>query len=179
MKQLHMNRTRKSQAGLSLIELMIALGIAMVVAAIALGLAAQVRTDNKVSQLQTQLIHVSTQAQSLSSGSSYAGITEDTLIDAKKVPDSWIVDNAGTDVIRHAFNGDITVLGAADGLTITAAKVPANACATLVNNTRSNFRDVTIGTTKVDGKTATPGSIATTCSTESATGDVVDLVFTV
>lgn len=156
---------RKKQAGLSLIELMIALGIAMVVAAITLGIAAQVRADNRVNQLQTMVVHVATQAQALATGTNYEGIDAELLINAQKVPDNWHNDTT----INHPFKGTVVVNGTTDGLSLEINNLPVGACNTLLTNTLANFQGASSGSSQVEANDATPQSIAAVCANAPVT----------
>lgn len=171
----NIRRTRKNQAGLGLIELMIAIGIALVIAAITLGVAAQVRADNKINQLQTQIVQVASQAQSLGSGTNYEGVDTAMLINGKKVPANWVIEADGSSEIRHAFDATIVVGDNSGALEVTINDIPVGACTTVVNNTLANFRAITIGSTELKAGDSNPGDIATACA-DGATDDLVNLV---
>ncbi len=163
--------SRRNQAGLTLIELMIGIAIVLLITAVTVAIAANVRSDQKTSELHTQIVQISSSLSGLAPNGDYTGITEKTLIDAGKVPASWIVGTGESAKLMASFGGPITVAaGTGTGLNITVSDVPSSACASVLTNVQQNFTKLTVGSTEVT--TRTPAAFATACA-----NGPVDLVF--
>lgn len=184
MKHIH---TSKRQRGISLIEIMIAITIALVIAAVTIGLAAATRKDSRTQELQTQTLQVASQLQSLGRGSNFTGVTTKVVVDSGKVPREWVTGTTAVPVINHAHNGTVAIAadsvngGTNNAATMTITNIEKSACSSILTNIQGHF--VAIGKTaagdvKAYGDAAlTPAGIATACT--PASGEVVTLLLTV
>lgn len=179
----------RKQKGMTLIEVMIAIGVALTVAAIAIGIGMVVRADQKTTEFQTQVMQVVGQAQSLGRGS-YEGMDETVLIKSGKVPASWVRTQGAAEVISHALGGTIEVdptdetgaTGGTNAATLTVSKVTASTCSTFLTNTQANFAAISttgggVADVPANGKRLTAGEISDSCS--PASGNEVTMKLTV
>ncbi|MCD9046770.1 hypothetical protein [Luteimonas sp. MHLX1A] len=158
---------RRRNVGFGLIELMITLGIGLALVAIAVAVSSGVRADSNASKMQTQVLQISSQATTMANGGAFDGMTLATLIRAEKIPNSWIVDNDGTQTVRNPFGGDITLDADGGRLDVISTNVPAGVCTTVVNNTMGSFSQILVGTEQIETD-ATPAEIANACADSGA-----------
>ena len=176
----HNKRFRNKQAGLTLIELMIAMGIGIALVAVVIGVAASVRADNKASQLQTQILQISSQAQSLSNGTSTTGITTAALINSGKIPASWIqAGESGTSTIRSPYGFPIEIAGGSGAdsneIVISTTHVPNSACTTVSTNTRATFKRIEVGSATLNSQ-SNPGDVTTACAGDESSETSISFV---
>lgn len=185
--------TPRGQKGMTLIELMIVIAIGLVLAAIAIGMVSKAREEQRIAEIQNQMMLVTNTVQALAANGDFTGVTADVLCGSGKLPNAWCSGAAGSRVINHAFGGTFAVtagLLAAPGAApaVTAASNPKNGaeivlsnltpsvCTSLVTATQSAYRGAktTTGTLRnIDAAPATPGVINTQCT--PASGNVVSL----
>lgn len=186
---------RNKQKGLTIIELLIAIGVALVLAAIAFGALRFTREEQRITQVQNQILQVTNTVQALGSAGEYSGINADVLCGSGKIPSNWCSGTAGSRVIRHAFSGEITLTAGAlaaagaapavtaattprNGVQVTLAGLTPSVCNSLVNNMQASYRGVRTDTgviRNIDAALATPAAITTNCTPGS--GDTVDVSF--
>lgn len=170
MKHMKNFGRRRNQPGLTLIELMIGIGIALILTAVSVTVAVNVRTDQKTSELHTQLVHISSAVAGLAPNGNYTDFGHETLINAGKVPEAWL--NPAGDGIVSSFGGAITIdNNGGQSLNITVAQVPSSACSSVLNNVHTTFAQISVGGAAVD--TLTPAGIADACASEEGKTDLV------
>jgi len=184
MKKFH---SRKKQAGLTLIEIMIALAIALVIAAVTIGLAANTRKDSRTNEVQTQVLQLGSQLQTIGRGNKYTGVTTKVLVDSGKVPKEWVTGTAAVPVINHAHGGTVAVAassvnsGTDNAATMTVTNVEQSACTSILTNVQGHFAAIgkaAVGDVKAYGAVPlTPAQVVTACT--PASGDSVTLMLTV
>lgn len=179
----HNLKNPKHQAGLTLVELLIGVGIILVIIGGALALAPLVRADNQTAGLQQQVAQIASQTQALGRGN-YNGLTEAVLVQSGKVPAAW-VNSAGTG-INHADGSTVTVAaanvngGTDNGALLTFTAVRKSSCVSVLTNAQANF--AVIGTDVVASAKAfgdppmTSAEIVAACN---STGETVNLLLTV
>lgn len=178
-------RVPKKQRGLTLIELAVGLAIVLAISALVVGVYTTTSRSQRTNDVQTQLTQIASQVRSMAPQGSYTGIDDTVLARSKKVPEAWVVDNAGTPEIRHPFGGSFDIApasvngGTDNGFAITVDELPVAACNDIVTNSQANFAEIDVGSTplKTYGAAAVDaGTISTACT--PATGDTVSVTFT-
>lgn len=165
---------RRRNAGFGILEIMITLSIVLVLVAIVVAVSSGVRADGNASKLQTQVLQISNQASTLANGGSFSGMTLDLLVDAEKIPNSWVVETNGNSVVRNPFGGDITMEESnGSRLDLIATQIPTGICTTVASNTIGAFTEVHVDGTAI-ASNATPAAIAGACSND---GEAVTMTF--
>ncbi|HEY1096800.1 MAG TPA: type 4 pilus major pilin [Alphaproteobacteria bacterium] len=113
MKQMN---TRKSEAGFTLLELLLVVGVGALLLIGGIATYRLVSEGNKVTDTARMIMTIRNEAQNLSQGQGYDGVQQ-ALVDAKVINDPQ----------KNAFGGTI-VVSANDTLTITIDEIPTNAC---------------------------------------------------
>lgn len=192
MKQVNNARTRKpgmkSQKGFSLLEVGLAIIIALIVAAIALVSYNAISRDQQAENAQKTLLALVSGAKSLGQGGRFTGLTTQVMIDSGKVPDG-LADGA---VINNPFGGrfEVAATGVAGGsnnaVAVCVTNVGRSECNSMVNGSSGAFGRIgvaqgsvasctgTAGTSVKDRWAATPivpttASVTTACGNESNT----------
>ena len=130
MKSIKDRYKKLRQRGLTLIEAAMVLAIATLVVAGIMIFFQSASINNKTNEAMAQLNSLQSSVRSVYAGqSTYVGLTEADLINAKTVP-SKMVSGTG---LRHAFNAAITIAPASVGgtdnaFTVTYVGVPQEAC---------------------------------------------------
>lgn len=178
---------KQKQHGISLIEVMIAIVIAMAVAAITIGMAGAARKDSRTNELQQQSMHLASKLQELGRNGKFTGVTTKVLVDSGKVPKEWVSGTAAAPVINHAFDGTVAVApasingGTDNAANMTLTNVDRAACVSLLTTAQQHFTAIgtaATGDKKAPGASAlTPAQITAACT--PASGDAVDLILTV
>lgn len=141
--------TRKKQAGLTLMELVVSLAIVGAVVGGVLSL----YTSTSNSQKSTQLI-TDTQAlraairQIGSAQGSYAGLTNTIVSNSGKTPATITIDTTATPHgMTHGFNGDVEITPIASNtqFQVRLLEIPAAACADIVTAS-ANWGTLAVGT---------------------------------
>lgn len=176
MRHKHNRQTRRNQAGMTLIELGLAILVAAIVAGIAIGLYATTTDGARTNNAQTQLMTVVGQTKKMGQGGLFTGVTTHVVAQGGGIPDSMIDKTTATAwKITNPFGGNFTIATATPFTTATIAldKLTTGACTDLVLNTQANFVGIAVkaGTaTAVNVKTvgnpanATSAAIATECA---------------
>ncbi len=126
--------TRKSdfrQAGLTLIETLVALSIFALVVGGALALFGSASASQSTTQFTSDLnaLRASTKSLYFGQGGYGTGSLGEVLINGKKVPTTMtITGSAPTRTINHSLNGTITVTGVTTKFTVQATNIPTEVC---------------------------------------------------
>ena len=130
------NRHRASQAGLSLLELSVALAIGAVV--VLLEFRQQIQTA-RLARLETESKWVAAVMRDIASQmtSGYAKLSNLTLGAIRSVPPAYITQNVGSTTVVNGFGGQVTVapLSLADAnnaYALTYTNIPQESCAQMV-----------------------------------------------
>lgn len=131
------------QRGLTLIEVIVALGIGALVIGGALSLYASASSSQYGTQLNSDLSAVRSSVKSLYSGQGGYGVgsLNSVLITGNKVPTTMSV--SGT-TIRHQQNGTLSVDGNTSNFTMTVTNIPTDVCVNLVSSA-NGFVSVQVG----------------------------------
>lgn len=182
---------RRRQKGITLIELMIAIAIALVIAAVVIGLAYKARQDATTRAVNTEIVRVAEALDMIVRNSSYTGVTTAMICDTGKLNDLCTTNGSGVTVIRNSAGGDITIGGMGGGGGMGAATmaimfgpppppppsstatalmvtgIPVSSCTTLMLNLQMRFRGTAVNGQTLrgwDGTPASPADIATACA---------------
>ncbi len=157
------NSKYRKQAGLTLLELSIGLGIVLAIAALAIGIGTVVQTTQRSSDAQTQLLQIAAAARQAAVGGAYDGITSGILARQGRVPAAWIGSTGTT--ISNPFGGEYVLAPAnlaangtvaltcnsttgttpCNAIAITVNQLQPSACTSLINNSSGNFAVIVNG----------------------------------
>ena len=105
---------RAKERGLTLIEAAMVLAISTLVVAGIMLFFQTASSSNKANNVLSQLAAIQSAVQSLYSGQPvYTGMDTDTIGSSGILPEKMTVLNGGNQDIRHAFNDDFIIIGAA------------------------------------------------------------------
>lgn len=163
----------KKQAGASLIEFMIYVGLAALVIAGAVNWAISASTQQSVNGLLSDLTGLNSTIKALFRGqSTYGTVSLNTVLIAnKRLPNSMTVSGS---TVKHSLGGDLTVTGADTIYTMTLTEIPTEVC-TEVAAKSNGFKSIKIGSAAAI--TDFPISVAT-ASTQCSASEKVTLIFT-
>lgn len=175
------NHIRNKQAGLTMVELLIAITMSLLlIAGVGYG-ASKFIANNKTKTSLEDMPLIFAKAQKIySSAATYAGITITNLVNNRAFPAELVV--AGTPpTVNNRYGGAITVaagtiVSANDGVLFTLSNVDEEACADLVNGLQNTTSRVRVDTVVVKpiGGTLDVAALGTNCN-DSAT-NVVDFL---
>lgn len=181
---MNVKNLKKKQKGLTLIETLIALLVLGVVIAGALLLYSRANASSAANATQNQLLALTTAVREISPGPSFTGITQSTLVTARKAPSDMV---NGTNLVNK-FGGPVTIAAATYGtgapagnaFTISFAGVPADVCSSVVARALENYPRIEVGSTVVQDKRAATPVVGTATSVTTACGaaDEATLTFT-
>lgn len=164
----------KAQAGLTLIETLVALAIFALIVGGALSLFGSASSSQTTTQMTSDLsaIRAATKAVFLGQGGYGTASLDELLINGKKVPTTMAVSGTpGSRVINHSQNGTVTVTGASTQFNVTVTNLSTDVCLGLVGS--SGWSNIKIGATS----NTAPVSPAT-ASAQCAASDPITVVFT-
>lgn len=143
-----MSKSKRSQLGLTLVELMIGLFIVGVVVVAVIGAGMGGTDSAKVQNEVKNLSAISQKVRGLLAGrQDYAELTTGRLVSAQGFPTQMV---AGTNV-QHGWHGDVTVSPGANSSTfdVVYEAVPSSNCIELVAQATKLFNQITVGATVV------------------------------
>lgn len=154
---------RRLRRGLTLVESAMVLAILGLVIAGALLLYQNASTNNKISEASQQLAAVSQAVRQVYAGqATYTGLANLNIVNS--LPKKMLV---GTDGLRHAFNGNLTVESADSGQTfiVTMTGLPQEGCVALATKDFGRaVQEVKIGSTTAAQGAMTPTQAQTACA---------------
>lgn len=166
----------KAQAGLTLIETLVALAIFALVVGGALALFGSAGSSQTTTQMNSDLNAVRAATKSLFYGQGGYGTVSlgEILINGKKVPSTMPISGvAPARVINHSQNGVVTVTGATANFTVNVTNISSDVCIGMVAG--SSWSSIKIGAAAAN--TAFPISPAT-ASTQCAATDPIAILYT-
>ena len=156
----------RRQAGLTLIEIMMALVIFAVVVGGALAAFGGASSSQTTTQMTADLNAIRASTKSLyfgQGGYGTAAMTE-VLINGKKIPTTMTISGTAPNrVVTHSLNGGVVVTGANAQFTISAAAIPTAICIGLA--TMNGWDSVKVGANAVRTPPVSPATASTDCST--------------
>jgi prepilin-type N-terminal cleavage/methylation domain-containing protein len=161
------NAKTKRQAGLTLIETLVALAIFALVVGGAIALFSGASSSQTTTQMTSDLNAIKASTKSLYFGQGGYGTTgtslNEVLINGKKVPSTFsITGTAPSRVINHSLNGTVAVASAVSQFTVTASAIPTDVCIGLA--TMSGWDSVKVGTAAARVPPVSPATASTDCS---------------
>lgn len=154
MKSTSANRTtaiRKLslQRGASLLEGIAYLGIAAIVILGAVSLLTTAFGTAQTNRASEEAISLRTAARKLYAGQTYPADMTATMIAAKAIPATLVVDTTATpNTITNAWGGAVTIVGSGNNFTISYAAVPQDACVSMLAGV-TGWTQVTVGSTNI------------------------------
>ena len=171
----HICKGTLRQAGLTLIETLVALAIFALVVGGAIALFGGASSSQSTTQMTSDLnaVRASTKSLYFGQGGYGAAALTEVLINSKKIPTTMsITGTAPSRVVNHSLNGTLVVTGANSQFTVTASNLPTDVCIGLA--TMNGWDSV-----KVGANTArTPPVSPATASTDCAAAATQSIVFT-
>lgn len=177
MKNSHLVRQIKfkAQAGLTLIETLVALAIFALVVGGALALFGSASSSQAATQLSSDLSAIRAATKSLyfgQGGYSTASLGE-VLINSKKIPTTMPISGiAPNRVITHTQNGTVTITGANSQFTIAITNITPDVCIGLA--AVNGWSAMLIGATNNPVLPITPAQASAQC----AASDPINMTFT-
>jgi prepilin-type N-terminal cleavage/methylation domain-containing protein len=166
----------KAQAGLTLIETLVALAIFALVVGGALALFGSASSSQTTTQMTSDLSAIRAATKSLFFGQGGYGTVSlgEVLINGKKVPTTMpISGTAPNRVINHSQSGTVTVTGATSKFTVDVTNISSDVCIGLVGST--GWSDVKIGAATVISAFPIGPTVA---STQCAATNPINITFT-
>lgn len=141
MKLKHIGR----QAGMTLMELIVALAIIAAVIVGALSLFGNAQSSQNSTQMLKDLTAVRSATQTVFMGQGGYGTASlnSTLITANKIPTTMSVSGS---TINTANGGTLTITGNTQNFTMALTNVPADECTSLLTNSSTGWSSVKVGT---------------------------------
>lgn len=159
------NKGKFRQAGLTLIETLVALTIMALVVGGAIALFGSASTSQSTTQLTSDLNSIRASTKSLyfgQGGYSTASLGE-VLINGQKVPTTFsITGTAPNRVINHSLNGTMTVTGANSQFTVTLTNIPTAVCLGLAS--MNGWDSVKVGSAAARTPPVSPAQASTDCA---------------
>lgn len=173
---------KKNQKGVTLIETLMVIGLALGMATIGYNLYQKAQEGNKTNKAINEVSQVQQAvARMYQSNPNVSTIANSVLSTANAWPSTMVSSGAGTAgaVIKNAFGGNVTVapstgtapLNSTNFYQMTFNDIPQQACVDIANAVASNFYLATINDTSVKSVSelsANPSLVATNCSSLSA-----------
>jgi type II secretory pathway pseudopilin PulG len=153
----------KRQVGLTLIELIAALGIGALVMVGALALYNNASSTQAATQLTSDLTAIKASVKQLFAGQGGYGAVSlnSTLIAANKIPTTMSISGS---TITHQMNGTLTVAGNTATFDTTIASIPTAICVNIVTGT-SGYTQIKVGANAARTTVPfSPANAATDCS---------------
>ena len=167
-------RILRRQAGLTLIETLVALSIFALVVGGALALFGSASSSQNTTQFASDLnaIRAATKTLYFGQGGYGTAALNDVLANGKKVPTTMVLGTGSPRPINHSLNGTITVTGKTARFTVTATNIPTDVCIGLA--TMNGWDSVAI-----NGQAARVPPVSTSqASTDCAGATAPTMVFT-
>lgn len=170
---------RNQQAGFSLVEILLVLGIIAILAIAAFIVYPQAQDSNRANTAQTNLISMAAGIKNLyGSTRDYASLTTELANKAGVVPTSMNGGNPDAAGITSAWSAPVDIgpgavdatTGAAPTFTITFQDMPGTICAKLVPGVMQNFKKVYVPASAATPLSVGPAAAVVACGT--ATVDV-------
>ncbi len=165
-------RNIPNQKGLTLLELLLAIGLVAVVIGVAIYIFGGAQSGTNAYKGTQNVLTISAAVKGLYPTPNYNGVSAAVIASSKKVPDVYV---SGANLV-NPWGQNITVAavnvgtGTNNGFTITDPGIPTNECNSIASAVQSNFQKLTIGATVVKDDTAatpvvySPGAAATACA---------------
>lgn len=167
------NKKAFRQAGLTLIETLVALAIFALVVGGAIALFGSASSSQSTTQMISDLNAVRASTKSLYFGQGGFGTASlgEVLINGKKVPTTFsITGTAPNRVINHSLNGTVVVTGSNSQFTVTTSNIPTDVCIGLA--TMNGWDSVKVGTAAARVPPVSPAMASTDCSAAATLGIV-------
>lgn len=158
--------SKMKQAGMTLIEMSVALVISGLVIGGALALYNNASSTQYSNQLSSDLAAMSSATKALYFGQGGYGATSlnTVLINAKKIPDTMVINGS---TITHQLNGSVVVAGNAAEFTMTVTNIPTDVCVGIVTMAKG-YRQIQVGSNAaVTTFPISPAVASTQCATAS------------
>lgn len=135
--------SKATQAGMTLIEMSVALVISGLVIGGALALYNNASSTQYSNQLSSDLAAISSATKALYFGQGGYGNASlnSVLISAKKVPDTMVISGA---TITHQLNGSVSITGNAAEFAMTVTNIPTDVCVGIVTMAKG-YRRIQVG----------------------------------
>lgn len=163
--------TKKSQAGVTLMEMIAALAIIAIIIVGSLALYNAAQSSQASTQMVQDLTSVRAAVKQLWLGQGAYGTgggtnLNDTLVASNRLPTTIRVDTTTTpDTLYSVLNGTFTITGFPTTFTIAVTNVPDDVCMTLLTNTTGWTQVVvSVSSTTITAFPITPAQAATACS---------------
>ncbi|MGD1524395.1 type 4 pilus major pilin [Vibrio owensii] len=166
-------RNFKKQAGATLMELTMVVGIIAIISIAGISYYNMVNNGNKIKDEVNNLNSLSAAVRNMfNTQGNYTGLTNQVILKSSTFPDRMRIAGNGNHIKHSWLNDGVDVAPKSasstdDRFTVTYKDVPQDACSDLVSNTYRHFISVKVGSTQVTGA----ATAATACS--SATNDIV------
>lgn len=133
MKKFVALTSRARSRGISLIEAVLYLVIALAVIVGGIVFFQQAQLSNQVTDTSRASVGISSQTRALYQNQRTFGTADITpaLLQSGAVPSNFIAGAAGSEVVQHPFGGNIVVTGANDGFILTFDNMSTAACTRL------------------------------------------------
>ena len=145
-------KSRRHQAGLTLVELSLAIGLSMAVAASAAGLFMVTQRSSTQDTLRDQLMQVAAAMSQMAANGQRSTISAQTIAEARLVPDSMVRGSGATTTLGSTAGGtfdvgetDFSSSVAARALYITVTGLDAPRCVDLAMSAADRFDEVRVG----------------------------------
>lgn len=159
------NKGTFRQAGLTLIETLVALAIFALVVGGAISLFGGASSSQSTTQMTSDLNAVRASTKSLYFGQGGYGTASlnEVLINGKKVPTTMsITGTAPSRVINHSLNGTVAITGATSQFTVTTSNIPTDVCIGLA--TMNGWDSVKVGAAAARVPPVSPATASADCS---------------
>jgi prepilin-type N-terminal cleavage/methylation domain-containing protein len=170
--------SKNRQKGVTLTELLVVIGIAAVLLAIAIAIAGSVRESSRVKREIEVFQQTVSKIQSVYPNSRYTGLTTAAAQSAGAFPASSLATSTacGTNVPHNGWNGCLTVAAGTvtSTLDVGYTVVPTASCQSLLASMAPTANSYTIGTTTRTGAAMTNANIATDCATAATVSITVN-----
>lgn len=160
--------------GFTLLEILLVIGIAAVIAIAAFMAWPAVQSSQRANAEQSRAMTIAAGVKQAYNGR-YSGVSNENVIRAKIPPSDMINGTA----LNSSWGGTVTVAPAATNtkFTITYDTVPENVCLKLAPGLGQSFENVTVGGTAIRddaaGTAYNPAAVITQCSDENFNGNIV------
>lgn len=163
----HTFRNPARQRGASLLEVIAYLGIAAIVVLGAVSMLGSAFSNAQANRTIEEVVSIRTGIKRLYMGqaASYGnGSINEQAIKARFLPATLAVNN---NVIKNAWNGDVTLTGATSGFDIKYAGVPQDACITILSGATGWTKVKVNATNDIVAFPVSPASAQTVCGNDT------------